>query len=54
LLEVLAQPQSLTLIVGPDVHAIEALRLHGETLVGKTADDLAVFNDERDLVRSDL
>ena len=54
LLEVSAQPKSLALIARTNLLAIKALRLNHESLVSETADDLPVFNHERNFVGADF
>ena len=46
----LAQPKSLALITGIDIHAVKTFRLNRESLVSETAHDLSVFNHERHFV----
>src|SRR5262245_57409741 len=48
------QSESLTLIVGADIHAVHALGLNHESLVSKTANYLTVLNHEGNLVRADF
>src|SRR5262245_34998548 len=52
--EVLAQPQSLPLVVRLHVEAVQALGLDGETFVGEASDNLPVFDHERHFVRAHL
>ena len=52
--EMLRELESLRLIVGPNAHAVEALRALEHALINKPADNLAVLKNEGDLARANL